>query len=1398
MRKIWLAAAAILFIFSSCDTKFLPAPYMPPLEDNQNGNFTPVNISASHGEKRSIIVSWDPVPNAVLYYIYRTESPLELFTLCAETTSNFFTFNVPPGSSVYYRVSSVIHDGTESARSSFVLGTSLAQPVISDITDISEDSAAVTWYMENASDATYRDHLWYIIHCFNGNADVAQIILEASAISENRAIFTGLNANTKYEYQVEAYLFANQTASEISDKMDAPTARRFRPGPPVDLRAARGTSVDKIELTFELPDMVDIALGDNTFDPKPLYFTISKRLYSESGNNEYQLVCPYFGIVSETAAVKNGGRNFSEYNPGYEVTWTDDNIVRGITYEYRVQSYVDNTNRVISSDLSRANTLGWALSSGEVTYGKVEYEINASGVEYTAAVLPIHFDFNPKDEQYTYTVITKVTPIDDTEPRDPSFDFSVKTALNSLEDVKNFKIHSNLTQKSSASSPGRGIYSVEIEVRLPGSDVLICTFTALGSVQISEDTQPIVADNFHIQDGYADKFVLMWDNYSNRKYTIEESVDKNNWNEIASINTNPDDDSTTFVENYSYTVTGQDSGITKYFRIKPARFMGDNFKYGQAVYAPAAQTLGVPELTLDGSASYSLITPVWSEAQRADTYRIKYKYTEDGENAEYKIAAFVKKEDLTVDATGKNFRFSFRPEGYNNAQIAGKEMEIVVEALNENLRTAVGGAEISTYSKEDVRTHKVGPALLNAAASRAASPQDIGVSWDSIPGASGYYIFRRQFNMNNTAEEGTESVVYYVPASTSSPIEITGKDLALDASNSRTDTKTVKASASISNKRYTLRDMYLNDSDYFESAVYNRHKTAYRDQQNDIVQGFSYRYYVVPVVTGEPLNSIEFMYNKDGSNKNTSIASYTIREHGYEINYSGAAALECDGFTIGFGQNVTATKGAYSSSGNINDGIRITWTSPPRLSLAAGFTPRYIVYRRTSGSSVWNPVTTVNNVHFYIDTPQDRGIAYEYAIGIENISGGNASVPFHSNRFIASCVNMRDERDRPNMLGFMLGMVKMESVSRTELFDAQDNFAEDVKWYSAGISNSYNSQNHNWGIDGYDVFVMNRNIDANWHRIADMTSIPNQINLNVRVSDVQGGSTLQGGLLKVLRDYRHYFKVRSYVFMDDEKIYSPDPDWDYQILFAQTTNRTNQDRANFLETDYVKWGARQISHVELVRAASIVLAWGIDPSSWQSTIGGSTEKTNGNNGSSGEVYRESSSGVGWWWYDFRNYKPDMDTNANRNNWTYSVTFLTVHSNSNMSGSTAERSRTIVVETSGAGGRPRFYGALENYRSSIFSTRYNYGTDFFNVNGPSCLNGLYNAQMRFYNDNTSSESDSARSRRFQAGSANPGDGHIEVRYPVNAGTTVKVRGGVENTALMFNGQNSNNSRRGLWY
>jgi len=1372
MKKILLAIIAINVIVTACQNPFVSDPYVPGETEGRSSGI-PGGITATHGGKRSIELSWGEVSGAARYHVFKADSPLMPFIQCGETTDTRLEFSVPAGSTVYYRVSAVSHNGQESERSFYVKGSSLAQPIITDITDITEASATVTWYMENVADDTYKASLRYTVYCFNGTTEVAQIPIDGSKITANKATFTGLFAGAEYTYQVEAFLVSDQSSSEKSEIVNAETARRMRPGAPEELTASQGTSPNTITLTFKLPEMVSIKVNDGEYEDHGLKFVISKRFYIEGvNNNDYMQVDTF---------------DPDEYEFGKMVAWTDtktalNDIIRGRDYEYIVQSYVNIPDKTITADTSKSLPVrGWTLNEGRLSIGDPEYTLNTEETMYETALLPLHFTFNTKGKEYRYRVLETINPIGDEYALDPEGEINRSSALLSYEEITEpYTASMNLTLKSTANSPGRGLYSYTVSIHLlDGTE--IDTVTAVGDVLISEDIDPIVVEGFAVEDGYANKFLLTWDSADNTKYILYESADGIHWDEVDTFNddASPEDDGTpdpiiVELENY-------DPGVTVYFAMQPIRMVQNNFghivaKKGQRVYLEeGAQTLGEPEL-LSATGSYSTITAAWKKAQKADTYRINYRYV--GESNYTTIATLLDK-DLTPDETGTLHR-SFEIPGYNNAIQSGMPLEIKVEALNEKLREVVNGAEgdpsfFNTSQKKD--TQLIGPAGLDVQTSKAAVANYIDVSWNKVAGAGGYYVFRRQFNMNNTAEE-REAIVYYVSAHETAPI-VKGKDLTKVGPDAIIeDTIIVKASASFTNPRYTLRDEYMNDGEY--GTVYGTHIETYRNQQNDMVRGNPYRYYVVPVLSELPMVSlIEFNYAQDSmTNKNTTINSYTITVDGVSIPYSNAAGLEKTGFTFGFGQNVTATKGTYTSNLNPangfinNDGIKVTWEAPPLLAGVENFTPRYTVYRKAYNESAWASVRTIDppleleNLEYIGDT-ESEGIVYEYLIGIAN---GNATViqPGTTPRYIDWCKEQKDS-GRPKMQGYILDKVKIQNVSRNEL-KVENEFAEEVKWSSSRVKYNDNIVDYNWGIDGYTVFVMNRNIDGNWHDIYNIESnIPNQLEQSTKVTNANG-------LLKVLRDYKHYFKVRSYVYNDGgDKVYSPDPNWDYEALFSLSPNRNNQDRADFLQDDYVKWGARQITPEEFSRIATLFITVGIN-----NTIGVTSNSyqlksvswiTKSNNGASGRVSAETTNAARRLYVYFDNFKPDLYTNANRGNSNYATTFVKIHGSSD-----TYANNNIYADIDVAGAFPSSYGTARYYDAGKFRY-YEYGTGYCDVIGPDCVSPLYTGKIRF--NDTGDYNNTANDLKWS-------DGYIDIQYPV--GTRKIISGGGQtNTPLPFRSQ-----------
>jgi len=813
---------------------------------------------------------------------------------------------------------------------------------------------------------------------------------------------------------------------------------------------------------------------------------------------------------------------------------------------------------------------------------------------------------------------------------------------------------------------------------------------------------------FEAYDGDANRFVVRWLTSVGYKYELY-------WSDFGGIgeviyNSADGQDFTYPVIYVNDKIPGMievtvsaSSGVTKYF-VLWSTHMGTN-QSEEVGRIDHLMTLGKPVLSLGEAYSYSTITAGWTPAQKADTYRLKYKYA--GED-DWTVAGTFTADTLT---------HAFRPRGYNEIARSGKELQVRVEALNNTLKSKKGTQQdIYTYS-DTVNTYLVGPAELDISAGKAEAIDLINVSWDKIPGAGGYYVVRRQFNMNNTSVIGS-AVRYYVNASSAA---VTGKNL--EAGNADSS---VTAAASITGSRFTLSDMYMTDAAY--NGAYSSYAQSYRDQQNDMAQGFPYRYIVIPVINAGDFVDYDYY-------------SYSLRENGETIQLSGAVSLEKTGFTIGFAQNVTATKGTYASTGNTNNGVQVTW-DVPQTHANLGMT--YAVYRKAHNGNWELAPNGITGDRSFVDTPP-AGILYEYAVGIRhNITAQDIrgpSLPHNSSRFMAAEMTKVNNKGIPNLQGYMLPMVRMQGVTRGEDAEANAVFGERVTWYSAGIANGGN--NTNWGVDGYTVYVMNRNINANWHVAQDNVTTNSVLLTPNNTPSVNNTVGVSRNLLFVLRDYKHFFKARSYSVRDDGvKIYSPDPAYTY-------TNGTASN-PHFLETEYVKWGARQITQTEFAQIVSLYMAranqqddywgttWAIVARTWR-TVNAST-----NYGGGGSMRHSTNAGVTERQYEYRNWKTDLQTRAG--DW---MTFITVDGD-------------IWIVT-GASTRPHRYRRANNgYRNNRLV-----------ITGPSDTPHLYSGEVQFGANNADNNANNLRWA----------DGTVHVIYP--SGTSIQTFSlAGRDTAFMF--------------
>jgi hypothetical protein len=171
-----------------------------------------------------------------------------------------------------------------------------------------------------------------------------------------------------------------------------------------------------------------------------------------------------------------------------------------------------------------------------------------------------------------------------------------------------------------------------------------------------------------------------------------------------------------------------------------------------------------------------------------------------------------------------------------------------------------------------------------------------------------------------------------------------------------------------------------------------------------------------------------------------------------------------------------------------------------------------------------------------------------------------------------------------------------------------------------------------------------------------------------------------------------------------------------------------------METDFVKWGARQITKDEFIRISMLYIARGIAVTGWSSHSGIFSEDIQGGRGqssaaqvsggpgagigkwgTSGLMNKSSNSGVTTWTFDYRNYRDALKTYGDE--W---VTFVTIHGKV-WAGSSASSRPTRYgedgwVTITGPAETPHLYSGkiiLGSNKTNITS-----GSDngFFNWNG----------------------------------------------------------------------------------
>lgn len=1150
----------LAFLIAGCK-EMLPVPQMSQNNTEiKSALAAPSNITATHGLKRKIRLTWTGTSSAKCYYIYSASTPFDEYVQINETTNDntYIELAVPSGYSGYFKVAAVNGLGEVSDKSLAVYGTSLATP---QITSIQEDqtSATVYWFMENLNRKTYLDDIHFTAICYDSKSnEVGRKTLAGT--TETFCTFDGLSSGTKYFYEVEAYLGSDGDSIEKSLKLDSETVVSLTPAVP-KFTVSEGTRDDRIDINITLPPMVKILVesgsgGANqaSYEDRPLYFKISKLNDSTGEYDELVKYIPFNYNGEKT--IKEIGKDspaFDNYKEGDVITYSDfvepNKVERGKKYTYKVFACTDNYYNSkgerlspVSDEKKTTAQTGWAASVPRIFSSSIEYDYEESETETEAGTVTVKtkiaarleittaWDSIGKENEYVYMLLQNHKTLE-SATGDGTDSFIAKQDgscyFDTLEEIKSVPLTFDL--KTNPESV-RGYYrysfyivpkSVKSEVSDPNQNV--DTIKEKSLTHIDDISSKLISDgdvdivpNIKVEDGYKDKVIINWKaeanvNYKLVRYTLDNSGSIDN--SITAVSVDSDKlTGGTYTDNeiesgkaYSYTVYASNDQISDV----PSNTV-------------KAYTLGTPVVSFDTSEiDYDSITVKWNTVMHNAEYLEKgslshgIKYTVKYNSKSYDIttsdmidesSSIVEKSSDDYDIKcidGKEFilkikkniaGFDYSGSGSKpvvSAKNAGAASELIVQASND-----VTTKEPSNYTQGSVSVKVLGPAEIALTTSKAAYDKQINVSWNAIEGAAGYVI-RRICPRTKLGEE--EDKIDYITVSAGGNVTNNGESVG----NGRTVLTSNSGMINISDKYCAASDT----------------TSLYQTNQEKIDVGLEYDYTVMPV---KNLNDNPF--------------------EDFKIVYQNEDDVSAKGYTNGYGIKTLASKADYA------DKIEVTWEKPNTSS--ATFPQAF--YRKV-GDSAWTAFGQLSSNDNKIDfePPQDsRDKKFEFMISYKQ--GNEANFEDTYIAYEAAQTDGDEIYGEQNNMGYQFALSAGNLVAEQPTA-SNESFSEKIFW------TLWDANTRKHAPDSYEIMVKNLNCSSEWFTIAEISKEGNVTtktknwydvsyemygNSSMKITALNNGSKFtttkrltrasgqadaitgtHNGLLKVQRDYKHYYKL---------------------------------------------------------------------------------------------------------------------------------------------------------------------------------------------------------------------------------------------------------------------------------
>lgn len=1147
---------------------------------------TPENVRATHGRKGIITISWTPIFNAQYYFIYKANSPHDTYVQIDEAKADATSIDikVPSGTSGYFKVAAVDAYNNISDMSLAVYGTSLATPIITAIEE-EEDTATVYWYMQNVSSESYLSTVRYDIHCYNADGTPKETKTMAST-TDTVCKFEDLNSATRYYYEVEAYIVSAQDSVEKSLKLDSETAVNLVPHAP-EFSVSQGDYTDKIEIKIKLPEIGKIlaqsgknATNTSSYESRPLYFVIEKREKIEGvTDGNYNVIVSYLNykgttsqLVTESTpkATYEDGSIWNDYTQGNEIIYYDSISTenRGIKYEYRVLSFVDyyykgdvyniNEKIPVTHDTKKARVMdGWAAATARffVSRGDSSFEYNE--VPEGSTEMPeqkyktadsVKFELNwnslGKESNYVYLFYEQRRKLkgDNGDVTDTIGNYSFVSYrgscyFDSIEDINSFtrlfeyKDPDNDPDNDNANSRGYYKYSLcivpkTVKQSYPDANVNVSAVynssfmvvNDLSNIAITNGTGQAISEIISVSNGYKNKTEIKFTYQDNATYKIKRTtllapnvVDTSVESVITELVKNSSSELNKFTVNNdvaTYVDTNLNSGKYYSYSLFAAN---DEFEDNESM-GVTVETLGTPVVEFDkATADYKTITVTWNKVLQATKYKVTHNSktwtvnTSDVEleglpgkivdtNGEYEVSClngaytFVIKSKAISDFAADARTIS--------ATKAGRGLSVKVDAVSDlNDSTSITLNNV----------HVLGPAQINLTASEATSNNMIKVQWQMIDGVTAYALRRECPNIDDPGNPRVD--VFTISSKGSSNFEISSNGERIDAT---------RMSIVTEGSYIVLSDKHAEATDVTK---------GYQISQEQIAWGHEYIYSVTPIKVNEDNDPFDDGFDVIYQNITNTTVNGTAKK----------------GFASGYGLNINASKSDYP------DMIHVTWTAPNSKS-----TLKPQVWVRAVGDTEWKSLGSYASGTNSVDVTLEKGICanydrcskVEFAVNYEQ----NKTVNFKESytKYLAEngYLNSRGELtgNEPNNIGYEFTLQMFEPdlpVSGAE------TFTEKVNWTLWNSTNDERKNKPGDGITGdcYEIYILNKNCSNKWYKIATVskegrvTSTASSISwggvavsgdlnyLTVTPDNMEGTNNVHDGLLKVQRDYKHYYKI---------------------------------------------------------------------------------------------------------------------------------------------------------------------------------------------------------------------------------------------------------------------------------